>query len=371
MPIATGDGLVADDRVTLRRKRRGWREITKGAARCGSPNLRNMHKGDSMSELDVVLGMLKQSVVSIKGANGADTEALLAKSFDQFAEATREIVGAAEANAFEQGRYADLLKHDGVGDALAKGMDHVAGFALVMKQLEFFLESWADEVEEEGAEGQGGEPPVGLQAAAQFYQIGQQVLKILVGHATGDEEGVGEQQPPAEGAAQPASGAPEPPPAEPSVGEKPPAEPKPPAAEEGNQSDDKPPPAAEEDDEEKKKALGKADGGDMLAKFDALERRMTKIATDGAEALAKAEADKAVLRAEIEALRKSTPAPARGAVMAVGKEADNALAKGDGPDLQAEAERLNQLQKSDPAAYALALMKAAQRNPLPFDPRRQ
>jgi hypothetical protein len=371
LSIATGDGLVADDRVMPRRKRRGWREITKGAARCGSPNLRNLNKGDSMSELDVILGMLKQSVVSIKGANGADTEALLAKSFDQFAEATREIVGAAEANAFEQGRYADLLKFDGAdGSILAKGgMDEVAGFALVMKQLEFYMDGIVTRLEDSGTQ----EVPPWAEYLRKFYDAGLEIMQHIVHAATARGEPAED-----EGAA-PSADAQElppnqpPPPAEPPAGKKPPPDPKSTVAEEGNQSDqsgDKSPPA-EDDDEERKRALGKGVGGDMLAKFDALEQRLNKISSEKDEALAKAEADKAILSAEIEALRKSTPAPAKGVLMAVGKEADNALAKGDGADLQAEAERLNQLQKSDPAAYALALMKVAQRNPLPFDPRRQ
>ncbi|WP_372395291.1 hypothetical protein ABMY26_06700 (plasmid) [Azospirillum sp. HJ39] len=380
MSITTGDGFLADDRATPRRKRRGWRRTIMGAARCGSPNLRNLHKGDSMSEFDVMLGMLKKSVLDIKSADRADTEALLAKSFDQFAEAANGFVGAVAEDAFQQGRVVDLLKFDGMGEGsvLAKGMDHVAGFALVMKQLEFFLESWAGEVEEESAEGAahaqqqaGGtsqEPPPGLVAAAQWYEMGQQVLKFLVAHATGDDSARGDAGGGAEAPTEPgADKGQEPPPA---ASEQKPAEPPPAAddekkeagaapAESGNQTDE---------DDEKKRAMSKADatgGSDLLAKFEAmLNERLGKVSAEKDAALAKAADDNTKLLAEIEALKKSTPAPAKGAVMAVGKSADsNTLGKSDGEaDLQAEAERLS---KMDPEARALALMKIAQRHPQP------
>ncbi|PWC95453.1 hypothetical protein TSO5_10530 [Azospirillum sp. TSO5] len=348
-----------------------------GAARCGSPNLRNLHKGESMSEIDDMLGALQKSVLSILEAPEAERKDLLTKSVGQFNEAVTGFVGAVAEDAFQQGRVVDLLKFDGMGEGgvLAKGMDHVAGFALVMKQLEFFLESWAGEVEEESGEGAqaGGtaqEPPPGLVAAAQWYQMGQQVLKFLVGHATGDDSTEADAGTGAEPPKDPGTDKGQEPPPAPAASEQKQAEPPPPAADEkkdagaapaesGNQTDE---------DDEKKRAMSKADGtegGDLLAKVEAmLNERLEKVAAEKDAELAKAAADNAKLLEEIEALKKSTPAPAKGAVMAVNKASDsNTLGKSDGEaDLQAEAERLS---KMDPEARALEMIKIAQRRPHP------
>ena len=152
---------------------------------------------DQPTEIDVMLGALGKSVMSILDvAPDANKGELLAKSFGQFAEATKGFVSTVAEKSFDAGLNADMAKMDADG-GLAKGMNHVAGFALLLRQLEYFLETWAGEVDEESAEGAdhaqeqaGGttqQPPKGLMAAAQWYQLGQEVLKVLVQNATGDD----------------------------------------------------------------------------------------------------------------------------------------------------------------------------------------
>ena len=79
-------------------------------------------------------------------------------------------------------------------------MNHVAGFALLLRQVEFFVETWACELEEDAGEGGEVQPPKPLVAAAQWYSMGQQILKAIVNDANGEGEVGGEEGAPAEGA---------------------------------------------------------------------------------------------------------------------------------------------------------------------------
>ncbi len=276
-----------------------------------------------MSKFDDLLDVFKRSILNIVGTKGADAEDLLDESFRQFGITARGLIEDAVTRACRQDQQADLLKR-GDADKLpaggkAKGTDPVADFALLLKQTEAFLQSWARNLEDADGNAQDPdgepEPPPGLLAVARFYFFGRQVLNFLVAQASGKvSDAAGEA---ADGTA-------------------------------GQETAASPP------------AAGIAPDAPLLAKVAAIESRLNRISAEKDAALAKADAANTALRAELDALRRSTPAPARGAVMAVGKAADGALHKGQSDaDLRREAERLSALSDTD---RALELIKVAQAN---------
>jgi phage FluMu protein gp41 len=75
----------------------------------------------------------------VAGLEKADP-ARLKVNVDQFGEAIAHEITVGAEMAFDAGLNADMLKLAESGD-LAKGMNHVAGFALLLRQVEFFVET--------------------------------------------------------------------------------------------------------------------------------------------------------------------------------------------------------------------------------------
>ena len=308
-------------------------------------------------EMDVMLGALGKSVLSILDvAPDADKGELLNKSFAQFADAAKGYVGAVAENSFDAGLNADMAKMDNDNGGLAKGMNHVAGFALLLRQLEYFLETWANEVDEESAEGAdhaqqqaGGtnqQPPKGLVAAAQWYQLGQEVLKVLVHNATGDDsqgddqgqdQGDDQSQDDQSGAAEGEDGNQE--------AEPPPPPPKAPPPPPHGQQPQQPPQQGQQPPQFQRRPFGKSDSADDLKKMDDILAKVDAVSAENAE-----------LKKQLDGLKK-LPAQAKGVTIGIPKHADTML-KGDASeaDLLAKAEALS---KMTPEDRALALIKMA------------
>lgn len=345
----------------------------------GLPSTTSQQTEMSMdTTLDQMLDALRTSVVSILKVAPDEREGLLNKSLDQFGEAIAHEITVGAEMAFDAGLNADMLKLAESGD-LAKGMNHVAGFALLLRQVEFFVETWASELEDDAGQGdpagqgapvgpggpmdQGGgvQPPKPLIAAAQWYSMGQQILKAIVNDANGegDDEEAGA---PVEGEEAGAEGVPpEEAPAEEAPAEKPAA---PPAEKPAAPPPEKPaaPPAEKPNPFEKKKedeAAKAAPAGD-LAKS-GVDAEVLKVLAETQKTLAKLAADNAVLQKQVSNL-SAQPQQSKGVLKVVGKNEDS-LAKDSGMDLEAEATRLDKL---TPENRAIELIKVAQRNPRPY-----